>query len=40
MELVQAHLINEVIKVQNSGIDWVAWIALGVSIIATTGTLW
>ncbi len=40
MEPVQTHLINDVITVQNSGIDWVAWIALGVSIFATVGTLW
>lgn len=40
MEPVQTHLINDVITVQNSGVDWVAWIALGVSIFATVGTLW
>lgn len=39
MEVVQTKLVNDVISIQNSGIDWVAWIALGVSILATIGTL-
>lgn len=40
MEVVQTKLVNDVISIQNSGIDWVAWIALLVSIGATLGTLW
>lgn len=40
MEVVQTKLVNDVISIHNSGIDWVAWIALGVSILATIGTLW
>lgn len=40
MEPVQTKLINDVISVQNYGIDWVAWLALAVSILATIGTLW
>lgn len=34
MEPVQTHLINDVITVQNSGIDWVALFALAISIFA------
>ena len=40
MEPIQTQLINDIIHIQNSGVDWVAWIALGVSIFATVGTLW
>ena len=34
MEPVQTHLINDVITVQNSDIDWVALFALAISIFA------
>ncbi len=40
METLQTELVNDVIYVHNSGIDWVAWIALLVSIGATLVTLW
>ena len=40
MDMIQTELMNDVIYVHNSGIDWVAWIALLVSIAATIGTLW
>lgn len=40
MDVIQARLTNEFLSVQNYGIDWVAWIALAVSILATVGTLW
>lgn len=40
MDVIQAKLTNEFLSVQNYSIDWVAWIALAVSILATVGTLW
>ncbi len=40
MDVIQAKLTNEFLSVQNYSIDWVAWIALAVSILATIGTLW